>query len=101
MATKCKSYIDVVTTIQYHNIKAEKFYEHDLHLSKEDQSFFEKLFPKMAKGLQGKLEGNLPRLKKLRLRRALKNYMVSQMTGFLCLLNYLLSVRLTLVLLDP
>ena len=30
MATKCKSYIDAVTTIEYHNEKDDRFYEHDI-----------------------------------------------------------------------
>ena len=33
MATKCKSYIDAISTIDYHNEKEDKFYEHDLHLN--------------------------------------------------------------------
>ena len=72
MATKCKSYIDTISTIDYHNQKEDKFYEHDLHLNKEDRKIFEGLFAKMAKWTAKKIMGKPSKVKEAQINKGIE-----------------------------
>ena len=72
MATKCKSYIDTISTIDYHNQKEDKFYEHDLHLNKEDRKIFEGLFAKMAKWTAKKIMGQPSKIKEVQIKKGIE-----------------------------
>ena len=53
MATKCKSYIDAVTTIEFHNEQDDRFYEHDIILVREDWKLVNKVITWIARKLAG------------------------------------------------
>lgn len=92
MATKCKSYIDAISTIEYHNEKEEKFYEHDLHLSKEDQNILNGLFPKMAKWTAKKIMGQTSKVKEAQIKKGIEE-LYGGKNDRLVMLTKLISIR--------